>query len=301
MTALKPINFLNRNKKAIKTVFQLLGILSIFLIFKDLFRQVSIKDASTITLHLFLISLLLQFFGKCSVALSWIYILKMSGVKGIKSIDIFINYSQTEVGKYLPGNVMHLVSRQIIFEKMTKSSKKVFQCIYTELFFYLISFSIFILLSFQPTFSSSEYLLHLKFTATLIVISLIATLLLKSKKIIEIDYRYLAPAFIGYFIFATCLILSFYYSVNAILDNTQLPLEQYAFSSSLSWLVGFVAPGLPGGIGIRDLVLLKTIESSITSSSLPLIIITFRVVSILGDVFLYLFGSILEKLWGTKK
>jgi len=65
-----------------------------------------------------------------------------------------------------------------------------------------------------------------------------------------------------------------------------------------SWLIGFVTPGAPAGIGIRE-VFLVTLLTSITDEALIITtVVIFRIVSILGDVLGFSIAAISYKLVG---
>ncbi|CAO1661515.1 hypothetical protein [Salinicola sp. NYA28a] len=56
----------------------------------------------------------------------------------------------------------------------------------------------------------------------------------------------------------------------------------------VAWLIGFVTPGAPAGVGIRELVLLFLLGNVIPEDTLLLAVVLGRVVTILGDVWFFM-------------
>lgn len=54
---------------------------------------------------------------------------------------------------------------------------------------------------------------------------------------------------------------------------------------SVSWIIGFLTPGAPGGIGVREAVISLLLKGSATSIDLIIIaVVITRIVSIMGDI-----------------
>ncbi len=64
---------------------------------------------------------------------------------------------------------------------------------------------------------------------------------------------------------------------------------------SLAWFAGFIVPGAPAGVGIRELILTIGLEEAGLGSSALSIVIGYRVVTLLGDLLLALAGFALAR------
>lgn len=62
----------------------------------------------------------------------------------------------------------------------------------------------------------------------------------------------------------------------------------------VSWLVGFVVPGAPGGIGIREATIVLLLGPVVGEADALAFSFLMRVIAVLGDAVLFLFG----KVWG---
>lgn len=71
----------------------------------------------------------------------------------------------------------------------------------------------------------------------------------------------------------------------------------------LSWMVGFVMPGAPGGIGVRETVLTLVLApfSSIKIDDILLAIVIYRLVNIIGDIIGLVFAFCTHKICDKKR
>jgi uncharacterized membrane protein YbhN (UPF0104 family) len=88
------------------------------------------------------------------------------------------------------------------------------------------------------------------------------------------------------------LLLSMY----LVSDITGIGFVQYTLGFSVSFLAGFVVPGSPGGIGIREVVFVEIFKHSGTESYLlTQLIILFRLMAIVTELLIYFIMNILLK------
>ena len=64
----------------------------------------------------------------------------------------------------------------------------------------------------------------------------------------------------------------------------------------LSWVIGFVMPGAPGGLGIREVILIMFLGDALSQSILLSSTIIHRVVCISGDILAYVMSLIYAKM-----
>ena len=57
---------------------------------------------------------------------------------------------------------------------------------------------------------------------------------------------------------------------------------------SIAWLTGFVVPGAPGGIGVRETVIIFFIAPIIGEAQGVTVAIALRFVTLLGDIFYFM-------------
>ncbi len=67
-----------------------------------------------------------------------------------------------------------------------------------------------------------------------------------------------------------------------------------------SWILGFITPGAPGGMGVRETILIMLVGGIMTEEIILLGVVVNRVVSILGDVLALVVMQIVNKIWRAK-
>jgi uncharacterized membrane protein YbhN (UPF0104 family) len=70
---------------------------------------------------------------------------------------------------------------------------------------------------------------------------------------------------------------------------------------SLSWLAGYITPGVPGGIGIREAMMTVLFESNVVSETIVSTMLIFRIINIIGDVFAYILLALIYRITNDKR
>ena len=63
----------------------------------------------------------------------------------------------------------------------------------------------------------------------------------------------------------------------------------------LAWLAGFITPGTPAGVGVREIVLLFLLRGQIEQADLLLAIVLGRVVTVIGDLLYFIMATFINK------
>jgi len=69
----------------------------------------------------------------------------------------------------------------------------------------------------------------------------------------------------------------------------------------ISWLVGFVTPGAPAGVGVRELVLLFLLKGLVLEADLLLAVVLGRIVTVLGDLLFFLAALLIRDAKGVAR
>lgn len=67
---------------------------------------------------------------------------------------------------------------------------------------------------------------------------------------------------------------------------------------ALSWIVGFLAPGAPGGLGVREGIMLLLLNGAAADETLLSFVLLARLVTMLGDAFCFTVASIAGTMYG---
>ena len=73
-----------------------------------------------------------------------------------------------------------------------------------------------------------------------------------------------------------------------------LDLQTALAALALAWVAGFVTPGSSAGIGVREAVLIVTLESHFGSQASALVALALRLVTTCGDVLFFMLAATLR-------
>ncbi len=264
-------------------------------------------------LIIFIISFTIFLFG-----FGWTLVIKNISSVPIPFIHFMLVYCKTNIGKYLPGNVMHFAARNIVINKLGWPHSKILFSSILEVTFNLLS--IFILLF---VFKRKQLLSLFKlgiFQAQIyhyvllgIVILSISTFIIIFRKKINIseyiNINVLLLALKEFFLYIIIFIisgLSLVFLMNTLFD---ISLEIHEIGDvilyyALSWLAGYIIIGSPGGIGIREAVMLFLLKERAFAEEnhLLTIILLHRNLYIFGETLTFFIAhKLLKKIVNKQK
>lgn len=203
-------------------------------------------------------------------ALTYYYILKDVFKTVPPFRDIWELYVSANICKYLPTNVMHFVGRNILAEKYNISQKRMFQSTLYEILNTVLATVL-----FCGTLAVIHYGLHY-----LLLLFIPVIFLLKKHNALV---PFLLVMLVTLINNTVVVILYNLYSGQELICQ----FNQVSFYQSVSWLIGFLTPGAPAGIGIKEFVLIRISPGELVER-LSVVVILQRVVLILGDAGAYL-------------
>lgn len=239
-----------------------------------------IKNNTTQIIVLVIISTLLNLF----LGLAWYQILLGRGVKVSLNKAIKI-YGITQLAKYIPGNIFQFVGRQGIGMSEGINAKNLALSSLIEIILLSIVGGLCFIL-----FAMNKYPNLILITFSLILVAVILYL----PKIKKNDIL----SFILYFLYLFSTSLIFVYIYKMINYNFDLSPKDYlnkSFAYIIAWFLGFITPGSPAGLGIREMTLAKSLEASISSMTLAAVIILSRFISVASDINFFLLSAIFFK------
>ncbi|GHU13784.1 hypothetical protein AGMMS50225_24410 [Betaproteobacteria bacterium] len=144
--------------------------------------------------------------------------------------------------------------------------------------------------------------------ATLVMIALLRSLpKLRNRyrcfqRWITAEIRVPSPSIISQTIVAYCLSyvvigLAFWCVAQGVVTGKMPGYLYLTATFSLAWLVGFIAPGLPAGLGAREGIMTIFLAGKMESSDMLNLLIGMRLASASGDLSCFIGGSILIKFY----
>lgn len=213
--------------------------------------------------------------------------------------------------KYVPGNVFQYIGRnEIAVERGLKHSEVGMATILevvTNLLAAIILGGCFYFDGFQKVVMRfGKELIMIAIAGAIIVLTAVFFVWYKKKAILQkyIDIlnnnhnKLTIMKNLIFFMFNALSNAGLYIITLVLVLNMRLNLQDiYVLSGAyiLAWITGFVIPGAPGGIGIRELVMTILIPGSLDVKTILLGLVIYRFINIFGDIFGFLFADILKR------
>lgn len=236
-------------------------------------------------------------------AAAWKGILQFIHGKKLPYREIAAVYVKSNIAKYLPGNVMHFAGRNLLAGRLGFSQVDIAFATLTEVLVLVVTACLWwAALAFGPfvTFlHGTAGLLQAHFGyAVLIVAAVLAAaagvfLFLYKKGYFAKYRRFFTRGFIKllgklFVMYSLTLLLPGVFMLLLFvlpfgcpftLHNALLTIAAYA----ASWVAGYIVIGVPGGIGVRESVLLLILAPLYPKDIVLIVAILSRIVSIIGD------------------
>ena len=277
--------------------------------------DLSLLSSPFVVMALFFV-VVVESFGIIVASVNYRAILQnVSGIKVPGSLVTLV-YSISNLYKYIPGGVMYVVGRnRLAVETEGLSHAKVALATIMEGALVIIAALIVSLVfSFEYTVYHIRQLVLSPFfvISVTIVVLIICTALYflhgKIKQRIQDFFstvEILKPSVIvKRFGIATFLVLMLGMTFTAVVMLMGQPMTAslavtLAGLYLVSWMAGFLTPGAPSGLGIREVVMLMLMSGLVIESVLLIAMIMHRVVIILGDVLAYCISVLYKKTRGS--
>ena len=294
-----------------KKIGVVLMIISLVFIIREItkidFRSIELKDPWT-ALWMILLFSCVQI---SSVFLSgWGFKLILEFLHGSKlgTQQVLKVYAKANVGKYLPGNVMHYAGRNLLGSQLGwKHSDIIISSVLEIMLVFISACIISIIFSYNRFVEimqsaweqvKGSNLLIPALALAAVLVGTAVWLFIKNdtvRKKLEFIRRpgfwlLFAKTFLIYSLsfLIPGIILVLIYQIVLDVEVTLFSIITIISASVLSWLAGFITPGAPGGLGIKESILLLMLGSLYGKGNTLLAALIHRLISILGDVAAFL-------------
>jgi hypothetical protein len=220
-------------------------------------------------------------------------------------------YSSSNLGKYLPGNIGHYASRQLLGVSLGLKQSQLVLASILEIAYNAIGAGLLsVILAWDMLFAlldnlfpqvNSVQIILIGICAGLVVCLIIYFLFRKKSYFMELiplmkTVRFWLLLLQGVFISATAqllsgVLLSLLVGASSPISHSQMML--IISVSATSWLIGFITPGVPGGIGVRESALILMLASVCSTETILAAGVIQRVAFIMGDVMIWA----VSRLW----
>lgn len=303
----------NKKKKIVSAIGNALMLISLVFIIKyicdeDISFDFLIYKKNIIAL---LVLTLLSSISVICLALAWRNNIYVYNIKGkISCKEAIWVCTKSNLARYIPGNIAHYASRNIIGTEYGLSQKSMIAASLMEVVFtILVGIIIIFIFMFPDVYMLMNdglgreriYLIYIFIMALSAVLVGVAILLCymarrdpkKWKKITGLSLRsvilYLGFHSINLLVFGGMIV--FIFNGGSITEIMKL-----GGFYLIAWVIGMVVPGAPGGIGIREYILLIFLRDMMDKSYILQIAVLMRIITLSGDILAAGIGGFLHRI-----
>ncbi len=283
--------YLNTNKNFLFVIKSIVFIIAFWyltqIIYKNLLPiQTLTKDILGQIISFIIVASLIYVLLLLVLAQAWKRILEAIDEKHFH-INLLNIYLKSLLYKYIPGNVFHYVNRQFSANKMGVSHKALWQSNIYEAFGLIFS-ALFLSIYLIIDSISSDYLI-IKFLAAIFLICFFVVVYFKHNKSFYIAFS----SIIFYLIYFLGIGLICYYAINQLSENN-ISLINCISLYSIAWIAGYIIPGAPGGLGVRESVFILFSSSLISQPDAIYIIALLRLSTTIGEIFAFVLAKVMD-------
>jgi len=215
------------------------------------------------------------------LALSWQKLLEQFGVCATRMWSIR-SYGISQLAKYVPGNILHIAGRQAIGMSAGISGGVIAKSIFLEL----------VLIAVAGVLYGWLVLTRLVFGLPLIasIVIMLCTVWVIAYLLRRYYGLQAAEAFRLQMLFLA-VSGGVFVTLFEIAAQCGVPQpENWIFIGGayvVAWFLGFIAPGAPAGVGVRELTLLFLLKGILTDADLIVAVLLGRMVTLVGDVLFF--------------
>ena len=291
-------------KKLITPLGSLLALISLLFVGQQLFDNWYKINVFKLNLESASVLLLGAIGYACScffLSSAWHQILISLCSKKLSTEKLRSIYARSQIAKYIPGNVMQIAGRHVMIRRLGVSHKPLAMASLIEIIGLLTASCTVTLVGSVVFGLSVNYVDQKQLYYGLAIIVLLLFLMpfirmiclkyFPSSRLFFENTHFQLAFFFAYlkyllfFIFAGSILLGLVYYISGSVNLYDISAIIATFA--VSWLAGFITPGAPSGIGVRETILVMSLDKILLGSSGALIAILFRIVTIGGDILFF--------------
>lgn len=220
------------------------------------------------------------------LAIAWWNLLGHHGAHCRPSLTIKV-FGLSQLAKYVPGNVAHFAGRQALGMSHNIPGGPLAKSLIWELALLTLAAAQFGWIAVATLTPHISHYTGISFFCASVVITSYACW--------RMFGRHVTRSFVCEVLFFTASAFVFASLAFVMLETKDLPLPQFTSIGGafiVAWLAGFITPGAPAGIGVREGVLLYLLAGLAPETELLLLVLLSRLVSVLGDLLFFLIALI---------
>jgi hypothetical protein len=215
-----------------------------------------------------------------ALAFAWTFLPKKSQkVSLVKTLRL---YFITNLSRYIPGGIIYVAHRQALSKELGLEQKEMLKLTAREIInAFVIGTLVFLIIKLQQIYTSSLVL----------VLSFIIMMLIYYfyKDFLK---QYLVPSLL-YFLYILLSSLTIYV-LNMSLYQSKIDITLILMNYALAWAIAIVVPGLPGGIGAREIIFALLFFDQVNHINLILLILLHRLLTLFVEIGLFILARTIK-------
>ncbi len=289
------MNHIKLNSRKIIALTKLFGIITtLFSIYYA--SSIIYKNQKNIVFNLSKESILTLILGIILSIFSYViiaYMFKLQVKEKYPNISLlysFLNISISQIAKYFPGNFLHVLARGAMLKKYMSKADITFSFIIEAAIMAASTFLIGIIFFNSKTTLLGHGFIELPlFALAISILAFLAYFFLKKKLNL---YKLPAILILKLTILNSITVLFgglIIFKLSSLYENQQIiTYLQCTSAFALSFFIGYVMPGAPAGIGVREAAFVTLLSDIIEKQVSLEIILLLRAISISADIILFL-------------
>lgn len=226
------------------------------------------------------------------MAYNWVTILHAVVSDTVPTKDGLLSYTKTQIAKYVPSNVLHFVGRHIYLKELGLPHGRLALASVLEIV--SLPAAAVIAICVAIPFGGGAVFGIWDLNQPLLLLVLVAFALAATAIIAAWagQRRLIFPASIvlcratALMLFQGLIFALILYMTSGTFLALAIPVAIFA------WLVGFVTPGAPAGVAVREAVIVNLLGAASLGEDVLIAALLFRAVTTVGDLVLYVFGNV---------
>jgi glycosyltransferase 2 family protein len=214
-------------------------------------------------------------------------------------------YSRSVIAKYVPVGILEYAGRHVLAGEHGLSQGAIATANLWEVLCQVFVACVLVLVSLSLS-GNMPQLISIKFLFAVIIVLLLIFLgfniiiksiprLVNQINIAPLKFRFfIVPIFfyVCFFIILAAVLMTVILNVDQMLNMHEVT---YIFAiSTFAWLLGYITPGAPAGLGVREATLLLGINEIVSEPNAIVIIGIFRLITVSGDLLYFAIGYLLS-------
>jgi len=244
---------------------------------------------------------------------SWKSIIEFLSQERISEKEAFRIYARANIAKYIPGNVMQYVGRNYLASKLGWRQSDIAFSSFIEITLTIVTGFLLLFFLVIGGFVSIPAILSLRinfklypFYFLILMMVLLFLWFVYKKKGIPETFKELKLrnsiifSIKIFFIYSSMFITLSFFLIHIFYFVLDIPVKTEEIlpiisSFIVSWFVSFVAPGVPGGLGVRESLIVLLLSPLYGPEKSLFASLILRFVTISGDIIAFLLTFLLKK------